>query len=552
MKGKRVLTRIIASMMVLAMLLTVFCLPAFAAVQTFSQAFNPRGFFLTTTDGGSSWLRSPFRTGYYTGGGAVGRDELGHSAIEYTGVDAGLDYISADDIDTIYAITDNNPTPGYKYILGYQKNASAASLSAVPGFSDMIDLPSRRGVVDPAGGAWWSIPIKLDAAPGTHYEFAFQRGMQANNGTTCVLAPGSEQGKYLGYISGPSSDPDLQAIFDAHKYDEYEFITAIEGNAGDKESDHTITTVPMRYRVQTYADTTSWTEGSQKARDFLASVTEADINSGKYDRTAIDALRAAIESGDTDCAQGGSVSKKLQKDAEADIQARLKELQQLMRTSQGQSADVDFSKYQTVLQEAKELYERTRCNTGTGEGQYGEEQVEALANEIRIAESSVTENSEQVQVDQETVNLENAILSVRLSRIAENDRIFYDKATGIYVSVPVNALPDNVTLVVSQYVSGSTDYDSALARVNSSQKDKAAIYRILFFDGTNVVQPTEPVTVQIPLPDGRKGTGLFYLDDSGSAGAAAASMSVSGYQLFTTQTLGTYVLLTEEGTVEMI
>ena len=403
LRNSRSARRATVTGLIVVFLFLLVAIPVGAQVKELQNAFNPRGYFVTLkSGGGSQWLRSTFYTGFYrsgsggqgggTGdGGASGKDELGHSNVTYTGVEEGLDFVDAADVDTIYATFDHNPTPGKDYMIGYSKDEQAAQLQAIPNFTNYIGTPIRPGPKDPAGGAWWSIPVHLtlgktnedgsvdSMAPGTLYEFAFLRGCQANNGTTCVLMPGDAPGTVKGYVLAPFTDEE-RAVYDAHKYDEYEFITAIlpEGSSRDKTVDHTIETVPMRYRVQTYADLSSWYEADvyKEVETFLAGVSEADYAAGKYARENVEDLWMTLDSLNEEAEN--SVKYQLQKDAEWTILQMLDDLRAALQTAKQPHPLVDFSNYYASLNNAEALYNDVKDNTGTAVGQYRPEPITAL------------------------------------------------------------------------------------------------------------------------------------------------------------------------------
>ena len=412
--------------LIVAFLFLLVAIPVAASVSTLQNAFNPRGYFVTLkSGGGSQWLRSTFYTGFYrsgsggqgggTGdGGASGKDELGHSNVTYTGVEEGLDFVDASDVDTIYATFDHNPLIGREFMIGYSKDEQAAQLQAIPNFTSYTGEPVRPGPTDPAGGAWWSIPVHLtlgktnedgsvdSMAPGTLYEFAFQRGLRANNGTTCVLMPGDEPGTVKGYIHYPFTEEE-QAIYDAYKIDEYEFITAIDpaGSSTFTDVDHTIESVPMRYRVQTYADLSSWYEADvyKEVGTFLAGITEEDYTSGKYARENVEALWMTLDSLNEEAEN--SVKYQLQKDAEWTILQMLDDLRAALQTAKQPHPLVDFSNYYASLNNAEALYNDVKDNTGTAVGQYRPEPVAALKQAIDHAKSTINDDSTQAEVNAE-------------------------------------------------------------------------------------------------------------------------------------------------------
>ena len=563
--GKRRATGI--ALAAILLLLTV-AVPVSASVQELQNAFNPRGFFVTLKSSDQpEWLRSSFASGYYrsgdggggngTGnGGKEGKDELGHSNITYIDGEVGLDYVDAADVDTIYSTYDHNPTPGKDFMIGYYKDEQAASLKAIPNFTGFIGTPGRgsSSVPDPSGGQWWNVPIRLSLGekqedgsrdalePGTLYEFAYLRGNQANNGTTCVLMPGEEEGTYKGYIHTPFTEEE-RAIYEAHKYDEYEFITGIEGDSSDKTIDHKVQSVPMRYRIQTFADMTGWTDSKeyQEAEQFLAEVTEADYDSGRYVRENVTVLSETISQLNEEAET--SVKYQLQKDAEWTIQQMIEDLKKSLETARAPRPTVDFEDYNTALSGAESTYESLQSQIGTQVGQYLAGPVEALKTEIDHAKSTISGTSSQEQVDTETAALNRARIEALDGLIVPDERQFQDSATGIIVTAPLSALPETAQLAVREVVNSTSEYSGYVSRI-SPTPDVAVIYRIVFYDGTDVVQPTQPVTVQIPLLDSFEQTApsVFFLEEAGGEGQAVNAATPAGYRVFSTSQMGTFAV----------
>lgn len=555
-------TRLTAVGLVLLFLFCLGALPAEAEVNALRNAFNPRGFFLTLKNGEEpEWLRSSFATGYYRegeggggGGGGQGanqdKDDLGHSSITYVDEEVGLDYVDAADVDTIYSTYDHNPTPGKDFMVGYYKKEQSAALSEIPGFAEVIGTPKRGGetVRDPSGGQWWNVPVRLTLEPGTLYEFAYLRGNQANNGTTCVLMPGEAEGTYKGYISFKKVE-DLSGAereaYDAHKFDEYEFVTAIlpEGSAGDSTADHTIESVPMRYHIQTYADLAKWTESAERkeAEAFLASVSETDYASGKYVRENVAALQTKLASLNEEA--GTSVKYLLQKDAEQTIQQMNEELKAALQTAKTPGNKADLSSYNAALASAQSTYDSIKDKTGTAVDQYRPGPVNALGQAIDHAKNTINNTSNQAAVDAETAALNNARIAALDALIRPDERIFQDATTGIMVTAPVSALPASATLAVREVAGNSSEYQIYKNRI-SPTPTVAAVYRIVFYDGTNVVVPTQPVTVQIPLRNdlANVSPSVYYFDGANGQAQKLNAAAVSGYRVFTTSQLGTFAV----------
>lgn len=545
MRVKNAARRMMAALMAVVMLLCLSFVTAFASVTPLSNAFNPRGYYLITNEGNSYWLSSNFVTGTYAGGGgASAKDNLGHSNISYTGSESGLDYIDAGDVKTICAITDHNPQPGYTFLIGYYRNSSGSALATIPNFRSYLPA-SESGVVrrsdqyiDPTGSNWWTIPVSIDLQPGTEYEFAFLRGMRANNGTSCVLAEGNK-----GYVCYPFTDEE-QKQYDAHKYEEYQFVTSISpaGEQSNTDVDHTVTLVPMRYRIQTYADTSAWTKGSKEARNFLK-----QSNLSNYDQDKVNALSSLLSQDDS--AISGTVKKQLQKNADASIAAMLSELQKALDQVKS-TAGTDLTRYEASLKAAEEYYAKVKDQGGTKTGQYDQGKIDALKTTIDTSKSTISASSSQTSVNEAADALDNAVLAVKMSLVTEDNLIFYDSATGIYVTVPRGSVPDNVRLVVSEFPSGSSDYDAAVGRIDP-EPGTAAVYRILFYDGKDAVKPTEGAVVQIPVKSGMTAsqTTVYYLPDDEDGSTSISGTVTSDCQIFSVSALGTFALV-ENGTAD--
>ncbi|MBO7682850.1 MAG: hypothetical protein J6T17_08905 [Clostridia bacterium] len=555
-------TRLTAVGLVLLFLFCLVALPAEAEVNALRNAFNPRGFFLTLKNGEEpEWLRSSFVTGFYRtgeggggGGGGQGaneeKDDLGHSNVTYVDEEVGLDFVDVADVDTIYSTYDHNPTPGKDFMVGYYKQEQSAALSGIPGFAEAIGTPKRGSetVKDPSGGQWWNVPVRLALEPGTLYEFAYLRGNQANNGTTCVLMPGEAEGTYKGYISFKEID-ELPAAereaYDTHKYDEYEFVTAIlpAGTAGDPTADHTIESVPMRYHIQTYADLAKWTESAERgeAETFLASVSESDYASGKYVRENVAALQTKLTSLKEEAE--ASVKYQLQKDAEQTIQQMNAELRAALETAKAPGNKVDLTAYNAALASAQTTYDSIKDKTGTAVDQYRPGPVDALKQAIDRAKNTIGDHSTQAAIDAETAALNSARMAALDALIRPDERIFQDATTGIIVTAPAAALPASATLAVREVAGGSNEYNAYKNRITPAPS-AAAIYRIVFYDGANVVTPTQPVTVQIPLRNDLVGLSpsVYYLDGTNARARKLNASAVSGYRVFTTSQLGTFAV----------
>lgn len=528
----------VTSLIIAFVIITSTSVPALASVWAFgatgsgNNPFNPRGYYLKTKDGTSHWLSSKFITpteGYEK------TEELGRGVM-YTGTVSGLDYVEADDIDRLFVSTDRNPTPGYKYLVGYSKDGKSSPFKKISGFSDVIKTPGRNNPAnaDPDGGQGWCIPIDLEFAPGTYYEFAFLRGMQANNGTTCVL---DEENR--GYLKVPLT-ADEQKWFNLYKNEEYQYISDYTKN---DDGTYELTFVPMRYSIQTYADMTEWETAAANAEAFLSSVTQADYDSGRYIKSKVENLRAVLNQLN---AEAVTVKKTLQKEADKSQETMVAKLNTALSKAMDNTIDTDFTAYNKALSEAKTLYEKVKNNTGTKIGNYGVNEVKNLADVISHAENTVTQTSTQDAVDAETSSLNNAIALVKKSLVTEGQLVFYDKATGIYVTVPKGSVPSGTTLYVGEIESSSIIYSQVKKSLKSDPKSMTA-YEIKFFKGDEVVVPSGTAKIQIPVLSTMTAanTSVGYVSGTGEkiSTKIISSSLANETQMFSTDSMGTFVVI---------
>lgn len=159
-----------------------------------------------------------------------------------------------------------------------------------------------RDVPDPSGNDnRWGVPITgLELFPGSLYEFAFLRGITANNGMTGVISADG-----TGYIQSPAEGAELDH-YTAHRADEYQYrqysqiydlangsyATYVDNPAYDPA---TQTFVAMRFSFTTAADLTALDALLPEAVELLEGITDAMIAAGEYDRTDVDALGALID-----------------------------------------------------------------------------------------------------------------------------------------------------------------------------------------------------------------------------------------------------------------
>lgn len=503
--------------------------------------FTPRG-YLVDTDKGQHWLSS-----VYSNSGPI---------VRYTGVKNGIDYLDAKKSDgsnyTFYAMTDRNPWPdwsgslsnGTKYLFAYKDGARISN------FNDYVQTPATRGdKVDPSGnGTCYVFKIKdFELEPGCLYEFGFLRGMQANNGITLVLAE-DEEGNTTGYIQQKEEAATLEekARYNSEKNKEYEFISS--WHKKEDGNGYTVNRVPMRFSVQTYADLEIWEKASAKAEKFLNSVTTEDLKQGKYKKSNIKQLRLLLE--DLNEKAEKEVKLELQRAADRMMKSMRSDLEDMLERAKSEKPEpADVSKLQKKLKEAQQLYQKAEPNIGTDIGQYGRIEVENLYEEIQRAKE-LDKFTPQNEINDEVTALEEAIMEVRASLVQEEQMVFYDKVTGIYVVAPAKSLPDDAKLFVRRMGEETEEYKSM--KKNLSEKEtQACFYRIQFYQGDQQIQPEKKVEVQMPIDDNiSQKSSTVYAVGKGGGLIPMESAKANGTQIFKTKTLDAFVMAGSMATEE--
>ena len=459
--------------------------------------FTPRGYVIET-ENGWFWLNSRF--------------DNSSGSVVYSGEKNGVDFIEAQKADgsnyTLYALTDRNPKV-YQYLAAYKNG------QPIENFSQYIQAPGRlSGNQNLGSGANWAIPIEgFEFEPGCYYEFAFLRGLQANNGITLVF---SEDGK--GYIQNPETEAEI-AKYEADKYEEYQFMSSywVEWNADHSDYTYDFHLVPMRFSVQTYADLSAWETGRQTAVDFLSSVTAADISSGKYVQKNIDSLESTLAKLDERAET--SVRKMLQDDADTTIKLMISELQiALSKAQKPKTAGADLEELKKQIKEGEVLYEEASGKIGTGIGQYDGDLTAALKVSLEHAKTMTKANA-QSEVDAAARDLAEAITRVYASVIHEPSLILYDYATKIKLVIPETAVPADTVLYVHGFTSEEEEYQAAsaaLAEVLQQEGEnpkELVLYQIQLYSGDLITHPSQKFRVQIPVPGGSWESNVYYSAD---------------------------------------
>ena len=512
-----------AAIMLICVIVPVFA-RAYEPFDTTNHLQRPRGFYILMKDGTKQWLSSKFSL--------TNNSDKNVSPVQTS---SGYQefYVDADDVAELRALVSNGLTDSSMYVghtAAISRDGSSAGYTWVNLGTQIADQSSEP---TPNGGPnkWMIRYTTFKFTPGTIYEFYYLRGIRANNGYTNVIEPGGQ-----GYLTYGEND----SYYNAHRYDEYEYIYWSKDASGV----FTITgTEKFRYRVQTYSDTSAWTAEAVKIDNFLSTATPE-----QYKETNLAALRDKLDS--YNAAVAGPVRKMLQQDANAEINAMISDMEAaLENTKADKPPKADLTKYKAALSEAKLLYANTKNHIGKRVGQYGEQQVKALLSTINDAEAAVKDTSPQTTVDHYTSLLNQAIAAVKASKVTRGELRFYDPSTGITVIAPKKSLPSDTRMVVAQYGGNDSTYTNSVKKTGSSN---ASLYDIAFYFGNKEVQPSENITVQIPITTdfNASKTLVFFVSSDGNS-VSRISSSVSGsMHIFTYSKSGNFGIYEFEETNE--
>ncbi|HEX2937291.1 MAG TPA: hypothetical protein VHO66_00020 [Ruminiclostridium sp.] len=510
-----------------------FCISASAQVWVFGSSgqgqnpFTAKGYAIKTESGKIQWLYSKFDNGGYDENGNMHMQDGG---TVYTGTDNGVQYINAAKADgttyQLYAFTNRNPLI-YNFMFAYQRKSQNGEFAPVSDFTSHLGTPIRTSTnltEFPNGmNQQWAIPINNFAfEPGTLYEFGFLQGMQANNGISMVLQDDGAN-HYYGYLMNPYSASE-QALYDKMKNVEYQFIssyTKVEGT-----NYYNVHFVPMRFSVQTYADLTAWNTAAAKAQTFLNGITQSDYASGRYSKTSIDNLKAELASMQNKAQT--QVKYQLKTEADKSIADMTNKINADINTAKTETGVFsDMTKLNEELTAANEFYAAAKENIGTQVGSYQKEAVDALKKTIDQA-SALTKEDLQSDIDKAVTDLENAVINVKSSQIQSDKIILSDFVTGIKVVLERGSIPDNVSLIVSR-VDTADQRHKPIADSIGAGVQKLEIYNILLFSGDSKIKPSQPMTIQFPVPDAMKSSDIsvYYAGDDFKAGAISSDRTQS-------------------------
>ena len=478
--------------------------------------FMPRGFFVDTGKQ-KTWLGSDYdNTGEdirYIGGGKP-------LFIDATKKD-GSDY-------TFYAVTERNPTPGKEYLSVAVNDSKIVDLGPYTGIPKRDDIISVKTKAE-----CYAIPIEgFKLEPGTSYQFYYRRGMTARNGVTMVLLKGETPGLHVGYIKRDSENnyylpPNEQALYDAEKNQEYRFVRDITLK-NEKTKEYKVDFTDMRFTVQTFADVSEWESEKNVVEKFLNSVKKEDYKNGKYIEANVKNLNSILKSQINEIEK---VRMERQNSADKKIKDMIARLKDAYNKAKSEKPEVsDISKLEAKIIEAKKLYSKVSKNIGIEKGQYGRLEVEDLDYEIKKGEE-MHKHTPQADIDKQVNKIQSAMDAVTTSKVHESQKVFYDKVTGIYVIVPMKALPKNATMSVRQVFKRDSEYKDMYENLPKNMKE-AELYAIKFYENEKEVNLKEAAEVQIPIIDSIKQKTSTIYSYSGEELKKIKSSRANGIQIF--------------------
>ena len=481
--------------------------------------FLPKGYMIVT-DSGEYWLSSRFKN---TVGGVL-----------YTGTINGLSHVEANKDDgsgyMLYALTDRNPRE-YTYLAAFKNGVPIGD------FSSYIGAPGRVEEEDYMGSnANWKIPIiGFKFEPGALYEFAFLRGLSANNGVTLVLSEDK-----MGYLRNPETQEEITR-YDQEKNKEYEFVTSywkVDHSDGSYSWDYHL--VPMRFSVQTYADLGTWRRSANNAQAFLDSVTPADIANGKYVQSNLVNLTYLLEEQQQEANE--FIKLELQNKAEESMAKMVGELEFALKWAMSSEEMLaDTSVLEEMLRDARALYDKASGNTGTQVGQYSADRVRELKAVIDHA-STLTQTSPQTLIRRAVKDLNDAIIRLLNSQVRIPTMVIHDPVSGVRVLVPKGAVPDNTVLNVN--TNSDIEKSERLREYITAEIEDILFYEIRLSGGGGSIQYAEEMEIQIPENDITKDRSVsVYFDGGDPEPVRLSSVRSGGYRVFFNEYTGMYTLI---------
>lgn len=261
MKSKKLTRRILALIVVMAVTV-VFSLQAFASIWYFgdsgsgSNPFAPRGYSITVSNT-EKWLDID----YFDHDGALSGSQIAVSYTYPTNPSENETSSVGAGTYSMKAWFDKNPKgttfpsqvgKTYKDFLVVSIDGGSYvpinSLSGSPYYASVGNADRNSSVKDPDNyGNQWYVPITLTLQEDEEYSFAFLQGIQANNGNTLVIYPGTTTTNLSGYVGYVSADDNAHLSYYSTSgvYDALYQFADITGSLGYDANNHEVKDVDL-------------------------------------------------------------------------------------------------------------------------------------------------------------------------------------------------------------------------------------------------------------------------------------------------------------------
>ena len=208
----------------------------------------------------------------------------------------------------------------------------------------------------------------------------------------------------------------------------------------------------------------------------------------------------------------------------------------------GVSNSNETDKQQSNIAENNENYDATEENTSQEPNEALPEEIEEVSQESDNSDEQMEEQTNDGLIQEENT-IENDENEIQQEEI-ESDKYyqFKNEETGIIVSVPGRALPENSTLdSISVYAEETENTDSVSQYFSNNANFKVYSIDLIFND--EIFEPEDIIVVSIPVQEGIEEPYVYYVSDDGLTDMHAELKENS--VVFTSSHLSYYVLSDE-------
>jgi len=138
--------------------------------------------------------------------------------------------------------------------------------------------------------------------------------------------------------------------------------------------------------------------------------------------------------------------------------------------------------------------------------------------------------------------LDNAIINVKSSQ--KTDKIVLnDDVNGITVTLNRGSVPDNVSLIVNRVDAADEKFKTYKDSIGENVKE-IEIFNVLLYSGDRRIQPSQPMTVQFPVPDSMKSNDIsVYLSWEDLKAGKVSSVRMESFVQVNSNTTGYFSLV---------